>query len=659
LPAEYIPDNAISRLGTGRVVLPPALSPDGTRLALATSVGLKVFAVRTGEEIWSAHTPLDAYPVVWSPDGSKIASTGLSWRVLLWDASTGHHLRTLNGHDDRINQIRWSPDGRRLASASGTFVSPEAEIIVWDLDTAVPLHVFSKRGARQNELAWSPDGARLVTWSLSDPRVLLWDTRTGEMLIEFNRPAKGGSLAWAPDGTILVDWSNWIDGVRIWDSHTGKKLREFDVKKPHFRGVEWSPVRSLLACGSGDRLVVYDGQTGGILTMRPTQGGSFSVAWAPDGESVISAGDEVLIHDLSDDHVIRHLEGHPRREFVLWALDGKSIFTFSRSHTLEAWDPATGRPLWSVPTQNAVTQLAWNPDGLLLAAGHEDVVDVWSPETGKSIQRLPLREVDGGAAVCSWSPDGSLLAVGTDRGLVLLWDPQGDVEAGRALLDADPRELAWSHDGSRLAIASHKGLWSWRPPSGPLRRLLDQEEYYLRTLEWSPDDGTLLTAGVVASDRKDALLLEWDSESGTLVRRWQVPSRERVKYIVRSPDGSRIATGGPHGVTIWNGTSKDSLLSLREHYEEEILYARTAAWSPDGGMLATGGLDRIIVWDTGTANRLITLRGHDGRMIRSLAWSPDGSVLSSGGMDGTVICWDVESLLSPAHSTKGVPSESQ
>ena len=131
-----LPDGALARLGKGslgRGDRSVAYSPDGTRLAVATSVGIWLYDAATGAEAapFAGHTARVS-TVSFSPDGRTLASGSENGRIRLWDVASGQAKALLEGHSSEVRSVAFSPDGQTLASGSGR---RDRTVRLWDVAT--------------------------------------------------------------------------------------------------------------------------------------------------------------------------------------------------------------------------------------------------------------------------------------------------------------------------------------------------------------------------------------------------------------------------------------------------------------------------------------------------------------------------------------------
>ena len=163
-----LPEGAKVRLGKGWVG-EIAYSPDGTRLAVASGIGIFLYDTQTCEELnlLTGHTSWGE-SVVFSPNGNTIASAD-GQEINFWDAHTGTQLRTLIGHTDWIESVAFSPDGNTIASASWG-----ATFRLSDAKTGIHLRIPTGHTATVAGVAFSPDGNILASASW-DGTVLLWE----------------------------------------------------------------------------------------------------------------------------------------------------------------------------------------------------------------------------------------------------------------------------------------------------------------------------------------------------------------------------------------------------------------------------------------------------------------------------------------------------
>ena len=244
-----LPNGAKARLskGTQHDIV---YSPDGTQIAIGSSIGIWLYDAHTGVELalLTGHTGI-VLSVAYSPDGRTLAGGG-GWRdgtIRLWDAATGRHKHILEGHIEGVTSMAFSPDGNTLASGN------YKEIWLWDVTTGEHKQTLKGHAAGVESLAFSPDGGTLASGS-NDNTIRLWDIATGK----HKHTLEGHtdwvlSVAFSPDGLTLFSGGGWWDNtIRLWDAVTGEHKQTLEGHAGPVNSLVYSSTDGTLASGSQD-----------------------------------------------------------------------------------------------------------------------------------------------------------------------------------------------------------------------------------------------------------------------------------------------------------------------------------------------------------------------------------------------------------------------
>jgi dipeptidyl aminopeptidase/acylaminoacyl peptidase len=227
---------------------------------------------------------------VFSPDGRRVLTASLA-TARLWEAESGKLLATFRGHTSPVTSAIFSPDGRQVLTAS-----LDTTARLWEAESGKFLAIFQFHTDGVLSAVFSPDGRRVLTAS-ADKTARLWEAESGKLLATFQGHAGVvTSAVFSPDGRRVLT-ASW--DARLWEADSGKLLAIF-------QGHTTGPVTSAIFSPDGRQVLTASwDKTARFWPVLPA--GVPPPDWckdflvwlggkriAPDGEIETLSGDELF-----------------------------------------------------------------------------------------------------------------------------------------------------------------------------------------------------------------------------------------------------------------------------------------------------------------------------------------------------------------------------
>jgi Leucine-rich repeat (LRR) protein/phage FluMu protein Com len=280
-------------------------------------------------------------------------------------------LRILKGHKGPIHDLRFTPDGKKLISASGWPAGPERDhsVRIWDLATDQELVRIPATG-QIGAIELSADGRFLLVGAQGG--VFYIDAEAGQVLKIIR--GHGSPVSWvsfAADGKHVYSAS--LDGfARKLNLEDSKEVKRFKVHGKWARFAAELPDGRLITADNGGVMQFWDVATGEeVQRIDGKVGWLSSAALAPGGKELLLAGWNFSAWDLATAKKLRTFEGNqsdtPR---MVFSPDGKKLLTACWDGSVKLWDYETANLLHEVSSQNEwVFTAVFAPDGRTIAHG--------------------------------------------------------------------------------------------------------------------------------------------------------------------------------------------------------------------------------------------------------------------------------------------------
>lgn len=524
-----------------------------------------------------------------SPDGKRIVTASFDHTARLWDATTGREILQLKGHADRLRSAAFSADGRHIVTAAH-----DKTARIWDAATGRQLMQLDGHTDAVRSAEFSPDGSRVVTGSY-DQTARIWDVASGKQLeLLSGHTSQVTAAMFSPDGSRVLTASQ-DRTARIWDAATGKQL------------------------------VLLSGHTGQLT----------SAGFSPDGRRVVTGSYDktARIWDVATGQQLTQLSGHTQLlEHAEFSRDGARILTVSDDKTARIWDADTGRQLaLFIGHTEPLTGAAFSPDGRRIVTCSDDMTArVWNATLGPD--GLVLRGHTQVVAGAEFSPDGRRVATASADKTARIWDAttgeQLTLLSGHtqlvlsAIFSADGRRVITASDDSTARI--------WDSATRQQLLLLSGHTQAVEGASFTPDGKRIVTA---SSDKTVRL---WDANTGHQIMELDGHTG-KVNWAMFSPDGRRIVTASyDKTARVWDAATGRQLIVFSGHSGP----VATASFSPDSLRVVTASDDKTArVWDVATGRQLVLLSGHE-QPVTSAAFSSDGRRVVTSSYDKTARIWD-------------------
>jgi WD40 repeat protein/serine/threonine protein kinase len=453
-----------------------SFNADGTLLAAPAGRDVIIWNVGSGERlhVLTGHTG-KTQAAVFSPDGSRLATSSRDSTIKLWDVQTGQLQTSLAGHTHAVASLAWHPDGSKLATAAW-----DGTCRLWDLQTRQELGILGGHARHVFSVVWHPSGSHLATGG-DDNRVKLWSaaaTHEASELVEGDSPIR--ALRFSKDGSLIAGGDD-AGFVSLWRAATGELVKTYVGDPRPVRSMAFDPMETVIAAARREGPIdFWEVATGAHQRTIQTKSDEMNwVSFSPDGTRVLTAGSEaVRMWDASSGQQVQALPGNAGGAVMArYSPDGSRVAVVGADGALRLWDPATDQVQVVPAHEGVILSVAWSKDGSQVATGGADhVVRVWDAATGK--RDFVLTGHSEVIAAVAFSPDGQRLLSADARGTIKLWDVATGVETLTLRGAIGQLHAAeWSPDGMRIAANSEGRILIWDAAAGyELERTRSQAE---------------------------------------------------------------------------------------------------------------------------------------------------------------------------------------
>jgi WD40 repeat protein len=564
----------------------------------------------------------------------------------------GQHL-ILTGHAGEVLQVRWSPDGKMIASADDV-----GDVKIWDANQGQQINDFSmnENGSRKVvSLLFSPNSKEIIATNDGGHIVILNLNQLPNPKPESfqHNDLSGGPVhaAVSKDGKLLatVGWDTVTGGqeIKVWQLPEGTNLAAFGNENGASACFSADGKRLLVASDDG-YVRIWDWMTKSKLLEIKGDGRMTNAIFSPNEKYIFGTGDNNLlvrwnatsgVRDINFD--IKPDRHSPELLSLEYSDDGQLLFFTVKDGATVINGSSKLRfiPAWSYNILNG--HLSRDGKFAAFCPDEGDKIAIWDTTTGQEIAPL-VGEKEERIHDAAFSPDGTQVAIAGGDHRIVIWDwnsvrlppplPDHESVVYKARLGTADRIVTQTLNAVRLWRVSDstvlKQIGSGLAPTESIPPLGFMWEFAC-----SVDGLHLATNGI---DNNIHLYDGNTGDEGPLL-----PVESDYTVMDFSPDSELLAYGcncsnsEVHVFDLASGTQK-VLLTQKFDSLKQVRFDPTSK-----SLLVLPKKDPPTLWDI-AANRVVERFNVQGAESEKCDFSPDGKQVFILTSDGMVRAWNAD-----------------
>ena len=445
----------------------------------------------------------------------------------------------------------------------------------------------------------------------------------------------------SPDGKyfLTVEGGNT---VKLWDVRLLKTICTFTESARSVNDVAFSWDGNYLAIAMGIRTEIWDVKN--CQRIRSIKGGSFRVAFSPDGQylAICSFSKKIKIWDTQVFHYSGKLSWHSTKgddkaiEEIMFSPDGHFIAAFTHwGHFVKVWSMDTLQCIKGIECADAIQSIAFSSDNRFIIISSGENVYIRNTSTYEVIATLEghVNLVTSARFILN----DKYIVTASDDYSIKIWDSKTYQCIETLIMNIRVKHIDSSLSGKRFLSLDDLTVQIWDAVTFQRVGILENDLSYLNDAAFSPDGNhILLSGGGRTVPIWDADKYRYESEL--------IGHLNEVTDVMFSFDGSLLATLswrfalGAHNfdgtAKIWDASSYQLLGVIAEHRFEII-----SVFFDAESIITVSADCEVKYWSTDNYQCIKTLRFDDG-MIDDADFSPDGRYIITYSLIDSVKIWE-------------------